>query len=568
MFGYVKSVIEKFLARKTIAETLAFIEAAKTPKEAQRQFLFDLLKKHANTDFGRDYRFSEIDSIEKFRERLPIAEYDAFAPYIDKVRAGNTNALFANENIVMFALSSGTTKSRKYIPVTSTYLENYRRGWRMWGLGTFMEHPDLFMAGKIGFGSAAEESVTELGVPCGNLSGLTAQMNPRIVQQSYCLPAASANAVDGADRCYLNWRVGLGRDIGMAVAPNPGLLLQFAQYGDTNRDELIRQVREGGYQIEAELPNKLKKLLVRKTKPNPKRADELQAIVSRTGHLYPKDVWPELELICCWLGGPTRSYVGRLEEYFGAVAKRDVGLISSEARMTFPVKDNSPGCVFDVTGAYFEFIPESEIESSSPTILELSDLELDKRYFVVMTTTSGLYRYNIRDVVKVTGMWEQTPLVEFLHKGSRVSNFFGEKVTESQVVAAVNNSAEVLGFTIGDFSVVAPASDEHPSYQVLVESEVLSSESAIRDFAETIDVKLGEENYLYARKRDETLLDPLQVKVLADGMWSQWDREHLVRSGGTLDQYKHPFLISDPNLVSSLLDSSTVTAKLDDVAIR
>lgn len=555
MFGLVKSAIENLLAGKAIREGNAFIAAAKTPKEAQHAFLFDLIRQHAGSDFGRDHGFDKIQSIKDFREQIPIAEYDAFKPYIDRVVAGETSALFVDESIVMFALSSGTTNSRKYIPVTQRYLDDYRRGWRLWGIAAFGQHPKLFLKGKIGFGSAAQESLSPTGIPCGNLSGLTVRMNPWIVRQSYCLPADAADFIDGHERCYMNWRLGVMRDVGMCVAPNPGLLLQFGQYGDENRERLIREVREGTYRLEADVPAKLRKFIDKRTRPNAKRANELESIVERTGHLYPKDVWEDLELVCCWLGGPTRSYVNRLKEYYGDVSLRDIGLISSEAKMSIPAEDNTPGGVLDVTSTYYEFIPEEEMDTPNPTVLETHELEQGRNYFIIVTTTSGLYRYNIRDVVRVIGTWENTPVVEFLHKGNRVANFFGEKISESQVAAAVAKAAADLEIDLGDYSVVAPADVERPHYTVGVESSALeTSMSARRDFAASFDACLGAENYLYERKIEDGLLGPCEVITVPAGFWKNWDRRQLLQRGGTIDQYKHPFLITDPTSVDELFE--------------
>ena len=119
-----------------------------------------------------------------------------------------------------------------------------------------------------------------------------------------------------------------------------------------------------------------------------------------------------------------------LPEYFGEVAVRDIGLISSESRMTIPKADGPASGCLDLTVAFFEFIPVDELESYWPTVLKCHELEEGQDYYILMTTNNGLYRCNIFDVVRCTGWFERTPLLQFLYKGSHISNVTGEKLSE------------------------------------------------------------------------------------------------------------------------------------------
>src|SRR5690606_21757004 len=129
----------------------------------------------------------------------------------------------------------------------------------------------------------------------------------------------------------------------------------------------------------------------------------LEAIVDRTGHLYPKDVWPSLGMIGCWLGGPLTAYLRYFPEYFGDVPRRDLGLVASECRMTIPMVDDSPAGVLDLFGTFFEFIPAGELDSSDRTVLLAHELVEGQDYPILLTTSSGLYRYEIQDIVRCVG---------------------------------------------------------------------------------------------------------------------------------------------------------------------
>ena len=148
--GVVRSVL-RFLLRNVVGRIVAipvrrklarFEKATHDPAAVQQKLLRSILRWHADTDFGRRHHFRGIVSRDDFRRQLPLAGYDYFEPYLARVRKGEFNALLADRRVHMFALTSGTTATRKYIPVTESYLADYRRGWNIWGLKVFRDHPD------------------------------------------------------------------------------------------------------------------------------------------------------------------------------------------------------------------------------------------------------------------------------------------------------------------------------------------------------------------------------------------------------------------------------------------
>src|SRR5262249_37264237 len=128
------------------------------------------------------------------------------------------------------------------------------------------------------------------------------------------------------------------------------------------------------------------------------RARELDAVASRTGTLYPKDVWPpDRLLIGTWTGGSVGPYLRPLPPYYGNTYLRDIGLIASEGRFPIPVTNDSSAGILDILTHYYEFIPEEEGDSQQPTVLGVHELVEGRHYFIVPTTAYGLYRYHIRD---------------------------------------------------------------------------------------------------------------------------------------------------------------------------
>ena len=113
----------------------------------------------------------------------------------------------------MFAMTSGTTAARKYIPVTDQYLADYRRGWNIWGLKVFRDHPEVRMRPIVQMSGDWQEFFTEAGIPCGSVTGLTASMQLRIVRWLYCVPGSLGKVKDPAAKYYLTLRLSVPRKV-------------------------------------------------------------------------------------------------------------------------------------------------------------------------------------------------------------------------------------------------------------------------------------------------------------------------------------------------------------------
>ena len=140
-------------------------------------------------------------------------------------------------------------------------------------------------------------------------------------------------------------------------------------------------------------------------------ARTLEQLAATTGTLRPEKCWPELVLIGCWLGGSVGTLALRLEEFYGDVPIRDLGYLASEGHFTIPYEDQTASGILSIGTTYFEFVPEEAIDEPEPPVLSCHELELNARYSVLLTTASGLYRYDIHDIVEVTGFYRETPML-------------------------------------------------------------------------------------------------------------------------------------------------------------
>jgi hypothetical protein len=371
-------------------------------------------------------------------------------------------------------------------------------------------------------------------------------MQKRFVRWLYCVPACAGRIQDAAAKYYLALRLSLPSQPGLVLAANPSTLLNLARTANDQKESLIRELADGtlpkGLDIPAEVRASLRPVLRRR---HVRRARELEAIVRRTGTLYPGDYWPRHCVVGTWTGGSLGAYLRHLPRYYHGMPVRDLGLIASEGRMTIPLADGTPSGVLDVTSHYFEFIPEVEADRPSPPVLEAHELEEGRNYFILLTTAYGLYRYHIHDLVRVTGFYHGTPLLEFLGKGSHFANITGEKLSEYQVVRAVADVQDELGLTLTTYSLAPCWDDEQPHYGLFVERGDFGNGAAGVALAERLDRRLGEVNSEYAGKRRSRRLGPVRLELLPPGAWLQWDQQRRARAGGAMEQYKHPCLIGD-----------------------
>jgi hypothetical protein len=232
---------------------------------------------------------------------------------------------------------------------------------------------------------------------------------------------------------------------------------------------------------------------------------------------------------------------------------RDHGLSASEGRMTIPLTGGTSAGLLDFYHHYFEFIPVEEHDSAHPTVLEGHELEEGREYYIVMTTSGGLYRYDIHDVVRCVGFVGQAPLIEFLNKGKNFSNLTGEKLSEHQAIRAVKMSFAELALPIDTFT-LAPIIDEQPRYVLLVESP--AHRGRTDELAHRVQLNLAAVNEEYGDKCGSGRLLPVQVREVANGTWNALRRE---RTGdrGNFEEYKHPCLVGDVNFAERIAQLST-----------
>ena len=509
-----------------------FMNSHKHTAGTQERLLKRLIKASTDSDFGRDHNFGHIRSYEDFISAVPIGDYETHRPYVDRVLSGRTEAMFApGTKIRMFAVTSGTTGSPKHIPVTDQFLDDYRRGWNIFGIRVLRDHPDGWLRQIITIGSPSRQSDSPSGIACGAISGLLAENQQWIVRKMYPVPH-QVNLINDADeKYYAILRSSAARDIGILITPNPSTLIKLGLSARNNAERLIRDIHDGTITISDKALSQAAGGF--SFRPDRHSAKRLEEIIRRHGRLIPKHFW-DISVMFMWTGGTVGLYLPGVRELYGDVPIRDMGLLASEGRLSVPMADNTSSGVAEITSNFFEFIPAEQIESSKPDILLAHQLEDGKEYFVLFSNWSGLWRYNIDDRVRVTSRIGDSPVFEFLSKGLHTCSITGEKITEHQVVSAMKTASAQNGVNIAEFVFQGHFADT-PYYELRIDSP---EEVNLESLASDMDNALRRLNIEYDSKRHTQRLGAIRLARLPAGSFAGQRKT-------ASEQHKHKYLITD-----------------------
>jgi hypothetical protein len=513
-------IILKAAAYVAARQWQRWIEFAQKPRETQQKLLLDIVTRNRATRFGRDHRFDLISTPDHYRNHVAIGDYERLRPYVERAKNGETSEL-TEERVLMFTMTSGSTGEPKLIPVTESAKNNHHGLTRLWYYHAYVAHP-RFMNGKLlGVVSPADEGRTSGGIPYGAASGLIYESSPRWIQNAYAVPYEVAAVKDFEAKYYLIMRLGLEHEITFFATPNPSTILKLVDTADRHKEEIIKDIRDGTIAARIDVPTEIRNILTRRIETNPARAQQLEMLVSAHGKLRPRDYWPRLQLIGCWKGGTVGVRLKEFDRWFAPdTPVRDLGYMASEAQISLPISDDGCAGILAVDKNYYEFIPEAEIGTPAPTVLDCCELEIGDNYYPILTTPGGLYRYDINDIIRVCGFYQRTPLIEFVRKGRDVTNITGEKLHVNQVMEAMAQAQHTAQIAVSHFRACADV--EQSRYELLVEFEDAppSQERLVRLLREW-DQSLGQLNIEYAQKRESRRLRDPVLQVMKPGWFER-----------------------------------------------
>lgn len=328
----------------------------------------------------------------------------------------------------------------------------------------------------------------------------------------------------------------------------PMLLLRTCRYLEEEAESLIWDLKYGTLSTTLDLTPACRASLQRRWFADPARAAGLEQTLKRVGRLTPRLAWPHLSVISTARGGTSDFYFQRFGEYFGDTPVFGGVYGCSEATFGIAHAFNEDGCILALESGFYEFIPESEWGSDHPKTLMASEVKIGDRYRVLVTNDVGFYRYDIQDVVEVTGFYNKTPMIVFRHRLGGLLNSTSEKTTEFHVIQAMRRLQHEFDLSLEDFCVTLSDHEIPAHYWVNLElkdgSHLPQSESFLRRF----DAVLQEENSHYqVLRRDQ--VPPPGLRVLACGSFDGL-RRRLLRKGSAEQQLKIPHVSEDRALLA------------------
>ncbi len=500
--GLINSILT-WVMQKRIHQIELFI---KYPNEVQEELFKKLLQTAKSTEFGTRYNFAGISSYEQFKERVPVQTYENIFPYIERMMRGEQNILWPSE-IKWFSKSSGTTNARsKFIPVSQEALEDchFKGGKDL--LSLYVNNcPETKLFNGKGLAVGGSHQINELDPTAssyyGDVSAVIMQNLPPWAQ--FIRTPSLETALMG------NW--------------------------EEKIEKLARETAGDNVTNIAGVPTWTILLI--------------QKIVELQHKNNILEVWPNLEVF--FHGAVAFAPYRTLFQSLIPSEKMQYWETYNASEGFFGIQDqkNSEEMLLMLDyGIFYEFIPTEDIENENPRAIRLSDVELDKNYAMVISTNSGLWRYNIGDTIKFTSKYPYR--IKISGRTKHFINAFGEEVIVENAEAAITKACEYTGAVIDNFTAAPVYLEEgkKAGHEWIIEFKVQPSN--LTEFSRVLDETLRSINSDYDAKRAHNLaLIAPKVHSVGEGTFYNW----MKRRGKLGGQNKVPRLANSREYVDDIL---------------
>ncbi len=504
----------------SLAEAWRWRQAAGNAAAAQEETLLRILRANANPQYPIPNLFSQIHSIADFQRALPLVTYDDIAPWVERIAAGETGVL-TSEAVRLLEPTSGSTAATKLIPYTDSLKAEFQRGIAPWVARTFLGQPQLF-AGQAWWSVTpvtARNRHSSGGIPIGfeEEGEYFGRGQSRLIRALMAVPGGVKLISDAQSFRYVTLLFLLrSRSLRLISVWNPTFpMLVLAPLAEC-WPQLADDIARGTLTPPSPLPSDLHAHLTGLVRPDARRAAEVRAACGAASFAdddgraaLHRRLWPRLGLISCWADGNAAGYAARLARLFPQARLQAKGLLATEGFVSFPL-DGHPGHALSLRSHFFEFLPAETGPDDSGVLPRLAhEVEIGGQYEVVITTGGGLYRYRLGDVVEVVGRYRQCPLIRFVGRANAVSDWFGEKLHERHVSAALDDLLARRGWQPLFVMLACDAEHPQPAYTLFIEQAGVSDES-LRGLVETVEARLLENfHYAYARRLGQ--LQPVRL---------------------------------------------------------
>lgn len=464
----------------------------------QKEILEELIKVGSGTAFGKDHNLAAVKTYEDFKAAIPIRDYEAFTPYIDRIKTGAQNILWKGRPIY-FAKTSGTTSGVKYIPISKESISNHINGARDALLCYMAESGNTsFADGKMIFLSGSPELERVGGIPTGRLSGIVNHFIPRYLRGNQ-MPSYQTN-------CIEDWETKLDKIVEETAGQDMTLISGIPPWMQMYFDWL--SARNDGKKV--------------------------------------KELFPHLQVIVH--GGVNfEPYKSKLVDSLGGGVDMIETFPASEGFFAFQDKVENEGLLLNTdAGIFYEFIPANEIGSPNPTRLSLEQVRIDENYALILSTNAGLWGYNIGDTVRFVSTNPYRLVVT-----GRIKHYisaFGEHVIAEEVEHAMLQASREHNTHIIEFT-VAPmiqATDGLPYHEWFVEFETPPAD--LDGFAASVDGHLAKKNIYYNDLITGKILQTLKIRPMQKNAFIEYMKS-IGKLGG---QNKVPRLSNDRKIAEAL----------------
>ncbi len=509
-----------------------FIENTHCPQKVQDKLLKKILARNKNTQFGQEHNFSSITSYSDFCSTIPINTYEDLRPYIEKQEEGESSAL-NSEHPEIYAQTSGTTGKPKYIPILPSTLAQFKKIQALFSYAKQKGIPSIYKGPMLIIASPEVEGHLNAGSPFGSMSGVLKKCLPRVLRGKYFIPAEVFAIQDYQLKYLLIAAFSLQKkNLTFMASANPSTFSRLLDVIHSHGEMLLSLFKSGDLStlIEGEDKNRFDSVR-NQLKPGSKRLDELKTLFELNRPLAFKDFWPDLEAIATWTGGSCGVLIPKLQSILPDKTKIiEMGYLSSEFIGSINIDVVKGICLPTFQDNFFEFIEIEDWDNRNPQPLTLDQVQEGKKYYVLVTTQNGLYRYFINDIVEIGPKFNQTPSLQFVQKGRGVTNLTGEKLYETQIIQALNNVQNKINRDFHFYLMLADPEQLH--YTLYIECPPF--DFSLQDLLEG---QLSQLNIEFEAKRKSARLGPTKIVHVNEGTFEAY-KQFCIENGQREGQFK------------------------------
>jgi hypothetical protein len=507
-----------------------FIRKTFNPQSTQNKLLQQIIRNNKNTRFGKKFGFESITTYQQFQKAVPVHTYDDLRLYIEDQDTRKEQAIHT-EYPILFSVTSGTTGTPKYIPIFPSTASQFKKSQALFSIAQYEGIPSIYRGKILGIGSPVIEGVLESGTPYGSVSGLLLQSMPYLIRRKYLIPHEVLEIEDYQLKYFLICAFSLQEtNISFISSANPSTFLKMMDVIKSDLQNLVDFLATGNLSNKIDGSNSYQPLIDKIFKPDPNRADELKAFIGRESDLTFQTLWPNLQAVATWMGGSCKLLIPKLRTLLDNKTKIiELGYLSSEFRGSLVVDVINNKCIPTFHENFFEFAELEDWDNKTQRFLTLEQIEPGKQYYVIITAQNCLYRYFINDIIEVTGLFNNTPTIEFIQKGKGITNITGEKLSEQQLIEALDRLKKELE-TPFDFFIML-ANPEELQYTLYIEIPPQAS------LEKNLETQLSRLNIEFEAKRKSSRLNPTQVIFLIEGTGEEY-KKHCLGNNQREGQFK------------------------------